>query len=281
MPTLDQFNAYQKGTTSICMIAKIEATPERGGDIKRFALHAEDIEFDGETYEAVAFDVSTIQVSAGTEINNATFATMLNQAVSRLNIRGGKWQGAKVQLTIVDFNTLEIGYLERHNGRFGQATIIGKEAEFEYRGLMQILAQEIGDRTSRLCRYTLGGAKCTKNLEDFTFTGEVTAVGTGYGAHQRFTINVSKDDGYFYKGEILWTSGNNDGLKMEVQNNDGQEITLLLPMLKAVQVGDEFSIIAGDDKRIETCHGKFNNAINFGGEPCIPPKDKIFKFPDL
>lgn len=281
MPTIDQFNALQKGSSTICMLAKIEAVPERGGDILRIALHSEDIVFEGQTYKAVAFETSKIQINAGTEINNSTFSAMLNQTVNRLNIRGGKWQGAKVQLTIVDYKNLSIGYLERHNGRFGQATIIGKEAEFEYRGLMQILSQEIGERTSILCRDKLGGFYCTKDISAFTFTGTATAVEAGYLGFQKFTSSVSKPDKYFYNGIITWSSGNNNGLSMEVQNNAGQIITLKLPMIKTIQPGDTFTIVAGCDKQLATCHNKFNNAVNFFGEPCISEKDKIFKFPDL
>jgi uncharacterized phage protein (TIGR02218 family) len=42
-----------------------------------------------------------------------------------------------------------------------------------------------------------------------------------------------------------------------------------------VQVGDKLSIYAGCDKRRETCFTKFNNVINFRGEPDLPGLDAI------
>ena len=43
----------------------------------------------------------------------------------------------------------------------------------------------------------------------------------------------------------------------------------------AVAVGDTFNAIAGCDKTIGTCVAKFNNAVNFRGEPYVPGMDKM------
>ena len=40
-------------------------------------------------------------------------------------------------------------------------------------------------------------------------------------------------------------------------------------------VGDTFNAIAGCDKTISTCIAKFNNAVNFRGEPYVPGMDKM------
>ena len=45
-----------------------------------------------------------------------------------------------------------------------------------------------------------------------------------------------------------------------------------------INVGDKFEITAGCDKEFSTCCSKFNNAINFRGEPNIPRNEKILKF---
>jgi uncharacterized phage protein (TIGR02218 family) len=42
-------------------------------------------------------------------------------------------------------------------------------------------------------------------------------------------------------------------------------------------VGNSFSLVAGCDKSFTTCAEKFNNAINFRGEPHVPGIDKMLE----
>jgi uncharacterized phage protein (TIGR02218 family) len=42
-----------------------------------------------------------------------------------------------------------------------------------------------------------------------------------------------------------------------------------------IETGDRFTIVAGCDKSSKTCIEKFNNIINFRGEPDVPGTDKI------
>ena len=52
-------------------------------------------------------------------------------------------------------------------------------------------------------------------------------------------------------------------------------LTLYLPMTYEVQQGDLFTIYPGCDKQNTTCAAKFNNIVNFRGEPFIPGVDSI------
>lgn len=92
---------------------------------------------------------------------------------------------------------------------------------------------------------------------------------------------------WFNFGGLKFLSGNNDGKVIELKDfrRDDPEVgkyefDLFLPMPFDVQVGDVFSIYAGCDKRISTCNEKFNNAINFRGEPHVPGNDFMSNYPD-
>jgi len=278
MPTLQE--KLLPGTTSFVMLVDILATAARGGDRLSLALHTQDIVFGGVTYKARPFEISELEQQSGVNISNATFQTMLADAFTRLNIVGGKWQGATTTIQVVDYLNLANGYVRRQSGRLGESTVRGLDASVDYLGLMALLSQEIGDKTSKLCRYQLGDADCKKVLAAYTFTGTVTAVTN----NQKFTITTNQADAqgkaYFYRGKITWTSGLNNGLSMETQSNVGTLLTLFQPMLRNVVVGDAYSIVAGDDKRIETCHNKFANAVNFGAEPTVPERERLFHFPE-
>lgn len=74
---------------------------------------------------------------------------------------------------------------------------------------------------------------------------------------------------------FLWLSGKNIGLKMEIKSFSNGMVTLVLPMPFVISTDDEFTIIAGCDKASRTCIEKFNNIINFRGEPDVPGIDKL------
>jgi len=85
------------------------------------------------------------------------------------------------------------------------------------------------------------------------------------------------DTGYFDFGVITFTSGNNVGLSMEVRCYVPGQITLQLPMPYQCQVGDAYTMHAGCDKSVTTCHDRFSNVVNFRGEPYLPGIDKIMQ----
>lgn len=83
-------------------------------------------------------------------------------------------------------------------------------------------------------------------------------------------------DGYFSEGILTWLTGTNSGLSHKVKSSltDGS-ITLSLPMLSTAAVDDTFSVIAGCQKRLTDCSTKFDNVLNFQGEPHLPGIDQL------
>ncbi|MCC8418870.1 MAG: phage BR0599 family protein [Rickettsia endosymbiont of Glossina mortisans submortisans] len=61
----------------------------------------------------------------------------------------------------------------------------------------------------------------------------------------------------------------------KVLSNFGDLIILEDIIPDAAKDTEEVKIIAGCDKNFISCCNKFNNAINFRGEPLIPKKDFI------
>jgi uncharacterized phage protein (TIGR02218 family) len=95
-------------------------------------------------------------------------------------------------------------------------------------------------------------------------------------SRQVFISNsMTQAAGYFSGGEVVWLTGANAGRRMEIKEFSNKQFTLVLPMPNNVTVGDTFNAIAGCDKTISTCIAKFNNAVNFRGEPYVPGMDKM------
>jgi len=47
-------------------------------------------------------------------------------------------------------------------------------------------------------------------------------------------------------------------------------VSVKLPFLSSVVIGDQFQLLPGCDRTLATCTNVFNNAIHFGGFPFIP-----------
>lgn len=89
--------------------------------------------------------------------------------------------------------------------------------------------------------------------------------------------------GYFDLGYVKFTSGLNNGLMGEVRSYSGpssQTIKLFLDMPYDIQAGDTFDLFPGCDHRIQTCKGKFSNAINFRGFFSVPGQNALLVYPN-
>lgn len=89
-------------------------------------------------------------------------------------------------------------------------------------------------------------------------------------------------DGWFNGGSVIFVTGDNAGVIMEVKQwrQINGEIQLFLSLPHNIQTNDEFYIYPGCDKSRISCAAIFNNIINFFGFPDIPGQDELFRYPD-
>lgn len=81
--------------------------------------------------------------------------------------------------------------------------------------------------------------------------------------------------GYFSFGRIEFTSGVNKGLTASVSaSNSSGQLSIVAPLLQAPNTGDTFIVYPGCDKTLPTCQYKFNNLVNFAGQPGIPTPEQ-------
>ncbi len=89
-------------------------------------------------------------------------------------------------------------------------------------------------------------------------------------------------DDYFGEGLVMWVTGDNAGASHRIRSfvASGGVFALLVPVANNIQAGDTFSVIAGCRKRrSEDCRTKFNNVLNFQGEPDLPGGDAVLRLP--
>jgi len=274
----------QKDVTTLCTCWKAVL---KNGTTYGFTDHDQDITYLGVVYKAsTGYTPTSIATTAMLDVNNLEVQGFLNSVtIADADIFAGLWDYAQIEIFQLNYNDLTMGRLDQLRGTIGEV-ITGKQVFIaELRSLTQKLQQVLGELYSPSCRATLGDTHCKVNLATYTFTSSVSSLTDNRTFLASSLVNAV---GYFDYGLITWTSGLNIGLSMEVKTYTVGSLILQLPMPFTVQVGDTFSIVAGCNKVFRdnattgvlgNCKGKFNNAINFRGEPDVPGVDKLYAGP--
>lgn len=124
------------------------------------------------------------------------------------------------------------------------------------------------------CRFLLFDAGCQLTRSGFVKTGAVAGGSTqGKIIMVPGTVPPTVSSGTFTLGVITMTSGANETFSRTVSNWDGANaLTLINPFPFAIEIGDTFQITPGCNLTEASCVA-FNNQINFGGQPFIPPPE--------
>lgn len=130
-------------------------------------------------------------------------------------------------------------------------------------GMAQINGQHYIVKTVAINSFTLAGVDST-NFTTYTSGGTVVPQGNA---------------GTFDYGKLTMTSGASTGLSTEVKAYAPGTITLQLQLPSGCAAGDTYTLVAGCGKRfLEDCVTRFNNGVNFRGEPHLPGVDKVMQF---
>jgi uncharacterized phage protein (TIGR02218 family) len=80
-------------------------------------------------------------------------------------------------------------------------------------------------------------------------------------------------------GILRWLDGPHAGLTREIL--DADEEGLILDTLPAEELppGTRAIVREGCDHTLATCAGRFDNALNFRGEPFLPGNDLLTRYP--
>jgi hypothetical protein len=126
---------------------------------------------------------------------------------------------------------------------------------------------------SAQCRYALFSPQCT--LNPASFASSVAVIGVT--STQIFRASLpAQVDNYFALGNLVFTSGQNNGLRMMIRSslNASGTLSLIAPMPFNVAIGDTLTVYPGCDKSVATCTNKFSNVINYGGFTQIPAPEQ-------
>jgi uncharacterized phage protein (TIGR02218 family) len=266
--------------TTVCQAWRVT---RRDGAVLGFTEHDRDLTVDGTLFMAASgFQASDAEQAADLSADNGEVAGgFSSDAITDEDIVAGRYDGAKVEVLLVNWadptgftllRVQEIGEVTRAKGYF----------RAELRSLASRLNQPKGRVYARRCDAEFGDSRCGMNAAAWTATGVVTAIKDRIEISATGLGNLAS--GFFRFGLLQFTSGALAGQKANIENHTlaGGIATLglWLPLAVSPAPGDGFLIVAGCDKRFETCRNRFGNALNFQGFPHMPGSDFAYAYAD-
>jgi uncharacterized phage protein (TIGR02218 family) len=270
------------GATTIAWCWRIERSD---GVVFGFTDHDRALEFGGVIYEPDS-GFAASEIRSGTDLAvdaQEAQGVLTSDTIIETDILNGRWDNAAVEVWRVNWSAVSQRALMRR-GAIGQVRRGRLAFVAEVRSLAHVLNQTVGRTFQHACDAELGDARCGLDLDDpaFETTGSITA---GSGDRSFATSGLSGfAAGWFTLGRLTWTSGPNAGRIAEVASHDvvgsSHNLTLLEAPARPISVGDDFYVVAGCDKRLETCRDRFVNVVNFRGFPHIPGQDTVIRYPN-
>jgi len=268
-------------------VATLVRMTRRDGTVLGFTDHDTDLVWDGDTFYASGGYVPTsIQTTATLSVDNLMIEGPFTTTLPKADLIAGLYDKCTIEVMLVNYADLTMGAMVLQAGEIGEVTLMDYQFKAEFRSKIDKLQAQVGEVTTPDCRAALGDSRCGITLAEWTETGDVSAVtddktfAATIDAPYVAVMNTHADNadirasGWFDGGRLTWTSGDNNGLSMEVYAQTyaagSFSFTLFLDMPYDIGVGDTFSVYPGCPKLISTCISKFDNVLNFRGEPFVP-----------
>ncbi|RMD90309.1 MAG: DUF2163 domain-containing protein, partial [Alphaproteobacteria bacterium] len=250
----------------------------RDGVLVALTSHDRDLVIDDVVYHADGgLDAMAAEERGDLSVGNLEIAGILSGAgLPAQDLAEGRFDGARVDVFLVNWADPAGGTLLVRRGTLGPVTREDGVFRAELLGLSEALRQSVTEVYSATCRAELGDGRCQRSLASFERETVVSAV------IDAFTIDVgglSEPDGWYDFGRIRWHTGANGGLVSEVRQSTGARLALFQPPPNAVAAGDVLTLTAGCIKTLAICESKFDNVVNFRGDPFVPGNDAIIDYP--
>ncbi|MBD8685551.1 MULTISPECIES: baseplate hub domain-containing protein [unclassified Rhizobium] len=264
--------------TTTCQCWKVSL---RDGAVLGFTEHDEALTFGGVTYLAASgFQAGENDSETGLAAASGEVAGgFSSEAVREADLAAGRYDGAKVELYLVNWQAPEQHVLLKVR-EIGEVTRAGGAFKAELRSFAHQLSQPQGRVYGRRCDAALGDARCRANVAAFRATGAVVSInGTG-----RIVVSGLGGfaEGFFRQGKLAFSSGANAGRSFDLDDHAVRsgvtELSFWLPLEAAPAPGDTFTVTAGCDKSFATCKAKFSNQLNFRGFPHMPGADFAYSY---
>jgi uncharacterized phage protein (TIGR02218 family) len=253
------------------------------GAVLGFTDHDRDLVVAGVTCRAASgFDATAAAEKLGFAAGTAEIAgALVDEAIAAADIRAGRYDGARVEVHLVDWTDPALSVLLRVM-TLGAVTREGPAFRAELRSLSAGLDVERGRLFTPRCGADLGDARCGVDLAGSGRRAAGTVMALVDGAPIVAGLaSLAGDD--LVGGRLTVESGLAAGFTVEIAAatpvTDGVKLTLWQTSPDPLATGGAVLVTIGCDKAFATCRDRFANAANFRGFPHMPGIDRILSVP--
>lgn len=271
--------------SGVTTLANCWTLTRRDGVVQGFTDHDEDILVNGVSCRAgTGFTASEATSRFDLSVDGAEISGALaDDSLSEADLAAGRYDAAKVDTWLVDWSDPSLKILIARS-TLGEVKREGEAFSAELRGLAEALSQDSGRLYTARCNADLGDARCTVDLAAAGRHGAGSVIRVDSTSVVIVDGLSSFTEGVFTAGRLLWSTGANAGLAIEIKDHRiaSSEVRLSLwqAMPENISAGDSFTLTAGCDKQFTTCRDRFANGVNFRGFPHIPGNDFVIAAPD-
>lgn len=269
------------GHTTLCHAWRITRT-----DGVRFSFtdHDMPLVMDGEVFRADSgLSARAIAQTTGLAVDNTEAMGALSDVTLREDeIEQGRFDGADVQAWLVNWADPTQRKVQ-FRGTIGELRRVGGAFRAELRGLTEALNRPQGRAYQKPCSAVLGDSACRFALDTPGYAETLGVQEVEEGRVFAWDSFQGFEEGWFTRGRLEVLDGNAQGLWGIIKHDrfDGARriVELWEPVRGDVSESTSVRLVAGCDKRMETCRLKFNNLLNYQGFPDLPGEDWVVAVP--
>ncbi|MBV7255200.1 DUF2163 domain-containing protein [Pacificimonas sp. WHA3] len=243
-----------------------------------FTTHDRTVRWDGMDYHPAPGMVPSATIeSDGLDVEGLDVSGVLSSdAIRAVDIAAGRYDGARASLMLLDWTAPEAGALTLMSGTL--ADLVERGAAFEARleTAETVLSRVPVELTTPECRARLGDARCGVDLKPLRRNVTVAEI---IDQSQVRVSDVDPERLYIY-GVARPLSGALAGVDIGISRVDG-DILIFDDAVAGLSVGDDMRLTQGCDRRWQTCRVRFGNGDRFRGEPHVPGRDAVLRYPGL
>lgn len=258
--------------TSIALCWRIERADGAGIALTShdMALVSQGVRFE----PAPGMNPAAVTRRLGLEGDSSEVAGALSSdALEEQDLALGRWDGAAVQLTAVDWQQPSNEPITLLGGEIGSVVIEDESFTADLSGAAAKLEKAVCPATSPECRAHFGDKRCRVDLAGRKVRASIVAADGN-----ELLLDRALDERFLF-GRLRYVDGPNCGLSTTVLAVDGSTVRIRDFPRADVDAGCQVDLREGCDKRFQTCVSRFDNAVNFRGEPHLPGNDLLTRYP--
>lgn len=246
----------------------------RDGVTLGFTSHNRDLVFGSIRHRAApGMRPSAIRLSSDLSADSAEVeGALTHYAISADDLSAGLFDAATIQIGAVNWEVLEYDVL--YSGTIGNIDNQRGEFSAELKSAKSALEQDLVPRTSPTCRAEFCGPQC--GLSPVRYSSKIVIEAID---HNLNTVTISGLTASNYiDGQLRFLGGIQCGLTFGIIKAQGSVFTLDRPIHENMSAGIAAQLREGCDHTLTTCDSRFQNSLNFRGEPYLPGNDLISRY---